>query len=90
MQQKRLNKAVLGIRIRCFLTPGSGMGKKNRIRIRNEQPRLYFRELREIFWVKILKFFDASPGSGKEKIPIREPGWKIRIRDVYPGSATLK
>jgi hypothetical protein len=30
--------------------------------------------LETIFWVKILKFFDADPGSGKEKIRIRDPG----------------
>jgi hypothetical protein len=33
-----------------------------------------------IFWVKILKFFDADPGSGLEK---------IRIRDKHTGSVTL-
>jgi hypothetical protein len=26
--------------------------------------------------VKILKFFDADPGSVMEKIRIRDPGWK--------------
>jgi hypothetical protein len=36
--------------------------------------------LETIFWVKILKFFDADSGSGVEK---------IRIRDKHPGSATL-
>jgi hypothetical protein len=36
--------------------------------------------LKPIFWVKILKFFDADPGSGMEK---------IQIRDRHPGSATL-
>jgi hypothetical protein len=36
--------------------------------------------LKNIFWVKILKFFDADSGSGMEK---------IRIRDKLPGSATL-
>jgi hypothetical protein len=43
--------------------------------------------LETIFWVKILKFFDADPewkksdpGSGMEK---------IRIQDKHPGSATL-
>jgi hypothetical protein len=41
-------------------------------------PGSYFRELRNRFWVKILKFFDA------------DPGWKkVRIRDKYHGSATL-
>ncbi len=33
-----------------------------------------------LFWAKILKFFDADPGSGMEK---------IRIWDKHPGSATL-
>jgi hypothetical protein len=37
--------------------------------------------------VKILKFFDADPGSGMEKIRIRDG--KFRIRDKHPGSATL-
>jgi hypothetical protein len=37
-----------------------------RIRIRDEHPESYFRELRNKFRVKILKFFDAvaGPGSG--------------------------
>jgi hypothetical protein len=26
--------------------------------------------------VKIIKFFDADPGSGMGKIRIRDPGWK--------------
>jgi hypothetical protein len=55
------------------------MGKK--IRIRDEQPGSYFLELRNNFWVKILKFFDAA----------RDPGWKkfgSGIRDKHPGSAT--
>jgi hypothetical protein len=36
--------------------------------------------LETIFRVKIIKFFDADPESGMEK---------IRIRDNHPGSATL-
>jgi hypothetical protein len=48
------------------------MGKKIRIRIRDEQPGSYFRELRNNFWVKILKFFDVDPGSGMENIRIRD------------------
>jgi hypothetical protein len=36
--------------------------------------------LEAIFGVKILKFFDADPGSGMEK---------IRIWDKHPGSAAL-
>jgi hypothetical protein len=30
--------------------------------------------LETIFWVKTLQFFDADPGSGIEKIRIRDPG----------------
>jgi hypothetical protein len=30
--------------------------------------------LETIFWVKILKFFDADPGSGMEKIQILDLG----------------
>ncbi len=42
--------------------------------------------------VKILKVFDADPGSGMETVRIRDPGWKkvgSGIRDKHPGSATL-
>jgi hypothetical protein len=46
---------------------GSGYG----IRIRDEQPGSFFRELSKNFWVKIPKFFVADPGSGKEKIRIQ-------------------
>jgi hypothetical protein len=43
--------------------------------------------LETIFWVKILKFFDADRGSGME---ICGSGMeKNRIRDKHPGSATL-
>ncbi len=37
--------------------PGS-----EKIRIRDEQPGSYFRELSNNFWVKILESFDADPG----------------------------
>jgi hypothetical protein len=68
------------------LDPGPGLGKKIRIRVRDEQAGSYFRELRNNFLgLKILKFFDADPGwtkfgSGMEKI------W---IRDKHLGSTTL-
>jgi hypothetical protein len=45
-----------------------------------------------IFRVKMLKFFDADPGSGMEKIRIRDPVWETfgsGLRDKHPGSATL-
>jgi hypothetical protein len=82
------HKAVFGSGsgIRCLFDPwigdpgweiisqdpdsGSGFGT----RIRDEQHGLYFGELRNHFWVKILKFFDADPGSGMEKIRIRDTG----------------
>jgi hypothetical protein len=63
---------------------GSGSG------IREKQPGSYFLELRNLFWVKILIFFDADPGwknpdpgSGMEKS-------RIRDREKHPGSATLE
>ncbi len=41
-----------------------------------------------IFWVKILKFFDADPGSGI--FLTLDPGWrKFGGTDKHPGSATL-
>jgi hypothetical protein len=78
------------------LTPGSGIrdGWKVSIGIRDEHPGTYFLKLRNHFFgflgVKILKFFDADPGSGTETVRIRDPGWKkvgSGIRDKHPGSA---
>jgi hypothetical protein len=46
----------------AFLTPGSGMNNPDHIS----------ESLETIFWVKIFKFFDADPGSGMEKIRIRD------------------
>ncbi len=62
-----------------FFTPGFGI---------RDGWVLISESLETIFRVKILNFFDADPGSGMEKIPIRdgknsEPGSgmeKIRIR----------
>jgi hypothetical protein len=60
-----------------FLPPDPGWveisGSRSGNRIRDEQPGSYYRELRNNFWVKILKFFDADPGFGMEKIRIRDP-----------------
>ncbi len=82
---------MLRIRIRdpvpfLSLDLGSGMGRKSASGsgIRDEQPGSYFLELRNHFFgflggflgVKILKFFDADPGSGMETIRIRDPEWK--------------
>jgi hypothetical protein len=41
----------------ALLTPGSGIRDGLKIRIRDEQPGSYFRELRNNFLVKILDFF---------------------------------
>jgi hypothetical protein len=79
----------------AFLTPGSGMGKKSGsgsgIRIRNEQPGSYFREIRNnIFVVKKLKFSDAVLwcGYGKEN---SDTGWKkFGSGSKHPESATLR
>ncbi len=57
------------------------MGKNSGsgIRIRDELPKSYFLELKTIFWVKILKFFDVDRGWKKFGSGIREgknlPGW---------------
>jgi hypothetical protein len=56
---------------------GSGMNNQDHIS----------ESLGTIFWVKILKFFDADPGWKKFESGIREG--KIRIRDEHPGSARL-
>jgi hypothetical protein len=69
------------------LDPESGIGKKSGsgsgIRIQDEQPKFYFRELRNhFFWLKYLNSL----------MRIRDPGWKkfgSRIRNKHPGSATL-
>jgi hypothetical protein len=61
----------------AFLTLGSEIRVgKNRIRIRDDKPGSYFRELRNqpIVWDRIFKLFDGDPGSAMEKIRIRDPG----------------
>ncbi len=73
--------------------PGSGMGKKSRSGSTMNILDHISESLETIFWIKILKFFDADadpgsdnlfdPGSGMEKIRIWYP-------DEQPGSATLE
>jgi hypothetical protein len=65
---------------------GSGMGKKLGSGSGMNNPDHISESLETIFWVKILKFFDADPGSGMEKIRIRDgrnsdPGSGINIPD---------
>jgi hypothetical protein len=72
-------RSVAVSRIRCLFDSW--------IRIRDEQPGSYFQELETpCFWAKILKFFDAGPGSGMEIIRIQDrknldPGSWINIPD---------
>jgi hypothetical protein len=54
------------------MDPGSGMGKKSRSRSGMINPDNISESLETIFWVKILKFFYADPGSGMENIRIRD------------------
>jgi hypothetical protein len=76
--------ALLRIRIRCFFDPwirDPGGIKKIKLRIRDEHPGSYFREIRNNFLgVKIIKFLDADPDP--------ECFWPwIRVgKNSYPGS----
>jgi hypothetical protein len=46
--------------------------------------------LETIFWVKILKFFDADPGPGSFRPWILDPGWENSDPGYkHPESATL-
>jgi hypothetical protein len=53
---------------------GSGMGKKSGSGSGMNNPDHISESLETVFLVKILKFFDADPGLGIEKILIRYPG----------------
>jgi hypothetical protein len=59
--------------------PGSESGMNN--------PDHISESLKNIFWVKIFKFFDVDPGWKKFGYGIRDK--KSRIWDKHPGSATL-
>jgi hypothetical protein len=59
------------------------MGKK--IRIRDEQPVSYFRQLRNNFWVKILEIRDgksSNPGWKKFGSVISIPDWQHCLPDT--------
>ncbi len=68
-----------------FLTPGSRMGKKSGFMIGDEHPRSFSESLGTVLGLRMLKFFDADPGSeivlildrGSEKF-----GSGINIRDL--------
>ncbi len=58
----------------AFLTSGSGMGKKSGSRSGMNNPNHNSKSLERIFfWVKILKFFDADPGSGIQDVKNLDP-----------------
>jgi hypothetical protein len=54
------------------------MGKKSGSGMNN--PDHFSESLETIFWVKILKFFDADPG--RKKTRIRDPGKTTLIRNT--------
>jgi hypothetical protein len=49
------------------------MGKKSGTGSGMNNPNHIFESLETIFWIKILNFFDADPGSRMEEIRIRDP-----------------
>jgi hypothetical protein len=56
----------------AFLTPGSRIGKKSGSGSGMNNRDHNSESLKTIFWVSTLKFFDVDPGSGMEKIRIRD------------------
>jgi hypothetical protein len=93
-----MSRPVLRIRILdpgsgAFLTPGSGMGKKSGsgsgIRIQDERPGSYFRELKKQFLgLKYLNSLMCIWDPGRKKLSDPGSGMeKSRIRDKHPGSA---
>jgi hypothetical protein len=71
----------------AFMAPGSRIGKKSRSGSGMNISDHISESLETILWVKILKFFDADPGSGS--LLTLDPGWKkfgSGIRDKRSGS----
>ncbi len=64
-----------------FLTPGSGMGKKSGSVSGMNNPDHISENLETIFWVKILKFFDADPDGQKFGSWMEKFGSGINIPD---------
>jgi hypothetical protein len=69
------------------MVPGLGIAKVSDPDWSGSGSRICHHSLRKHFWVKILKFFDADPGSGMEKIRIRD-GKEFRS-GINTGSAIL-
>jgi len=70
------------------MDPGSGMGKKSGSGFGMNNLDHISACVGTIFWVKIVKFLDADPGSGMEKIRIQIRDQGSGIWDKHPGSAT--
>ncbi len=71
------------------------MGKKIKIRIRDEHPGSYFRELETVFRLNILKFFDADPDPGSGiflnlNLESRMKNFGFGFRDIHPGYAPME
>jgi hypothetical protein len=64
----------------AFLTPGSRMGEKSGSGMKI-QDKVFFKELRNWFELKILNFFDGDADPGSFLLWIRDPGWKTSVRD---------
>jgi hypothetical protein len=77
----------LGSGIQCLFDPWILDPGWVQIRIRDEQPGSYFRELRHNFWIKILKFVDADPGYDIRDRQNLDTG--SGMEKIHPGSATL-
>jgi hypothetical protein len=72
------------------MDPDSWLGKKSRSGSGMNIPDHISERLETIYWVKILKFFDADPDP--EIFLTLDPGWEkfgSGIRDKHPVSATL-
>jgi hypothetical protein len=65
------------------LTPGSGICKNIKIRIRDEYFGSYFLDesLEKKFWVKILKFFDADADPDPRSENLLDPGSGMKNSD---------
>ncbi len=69
---------------------GSGMGTNSRFGSGMNIPDHIFDSSETIFWVKILKFFDADPDPGSGNLFYPRSGMKKnRIRDKHPRSVIL-
>jgi hypothetical protein len=75
----------------AFFTSGSRTRDPGWVKSQDldELPESDFRELTNLFLVKILKFFDADPGSELKKFGSGMENIRIRDRDKHPRPATL-